>query len=102
MANLMRKLVPADYRVIPWKNGGGTTTEIFIHPEGAGWDTFEWRAGIADIAQSGPFSSFPGIDRSILLRTLDARESMLAEDGRELFIRASADSELVWATFDPV
>jgi environmental stress-induced protein Ves len=64
---MLRILTPRDYRVLPWKNGGGTTTEICIHPEDAGWDDFEWRVGIADIARSGPFSSFPGIDRSILL-----------------------------------
>ena len=64
---MIRVLTPRDYRVMPWKNGGGTTTEIYIHPEGAGWDAFDWRVGIADITQSGPFSSFPGIDRSIML-----------------------------------
>lgn len=60
-------LSPLAYRVMPWKNGGGTTTEIAVHPEGASWDDFLWRVGIADIRQSGPFSSFPGIDRSIML-----------------------------------
>jgi uncharacterized protein len=64
---MIRLLSPLAYRVKPWKNGGGTTTEIAVHPEGAGWDDFLWRVGIADIRQSGPFSSFPGIDRSILL-----------------------------------
>ena len=64
---MIRLLSPLAYRVMPWKNGGGTTTEIAVHPEGAGWDDFLWRVGIADIAQSGPFSSFAGIDRSIVL-----------------------------------
>ena len=64
---MIRLLAANTYRVMPWKIGRGTTTEIFIHPEGAGWDNFLWRVGIADIAQSGPFSSFPGIDRSIML-----------------------------------
>ncbi|MBK9607139.1 MAG: HutD family protein [Betaproteobacteria bacterium] len=64
---MIRLLHPLAYRAQPWKNGGGTTTEIAVHPEGAGWDDFLWRIGIADIRQSGPFSSFPGIDRSILL-----------------------------------
>src|SRR5215212_12048276 len=67
MPPMLRILAPRDYRVMPWKNGGGTTTEIYIHPEGAGWNEFEWRVGIADIGQSGPFSSFPGIARSIML-----------------------------------
>ena len=84
---MLSVLKPSDYRVMPWKNGGGTTTEIWIHPEGAGWDDFAWRVGIADIARSGPFSSFPGIERSILMLecpegsgmklTIDGNESML-------------------------
>lgn len=61
-----RHLTPADYRVMPWKNGQGTTTEIAAFPPGAGLDTFTWRISIADIATSGPFSSFPGIDRIVL------------------------------------
>ena len=64
---MIRLLSPLAYRVKPWKNGGGTTTEIAIYPEDAGWNDFLWRVGIADIRQSGPFSSFPGIDRSIVL-----------------------------------
>ena len=64
---MINLLSPLAYRVKPWKNGGGTTTEIAVHPEGAGWGDFLWRVTIADICESGPFSSFPGIDRSILL-----------------------------------
>ena len=82
---MIRVLPPGDYRVMPWKNGGGTTTEIWIHPPGAGWDAFEWRVGIADIAQSGPFSSFPGIDRSIMLLECPAGSGMrLSIDGRDV------------------
>ena len=64
---MIRLLTPLAYQVKPWKNGGGTTTDLAVHPDGAGWDDFLWRVGIADIRQSGPFSSFPGIDRSIML-----------------------------------
>ena len=82
---MIRILTPADYRVMPWKNGGGTTTEIHIHPPGAGWDAFDWRVGIADIAQSGPFSSFAGIDRSIMLLERPPDSGMrLAIDGRDV------------------
>lgn len=58
-------LAPADYRVMPWKNGGGTTREIIAHPS----DTtdFDWRLSIADIQVDGPFSSFPGYARTIML-----------------------------------
>ena len=82
---MIRLLAPRDYRVMPWKNGGGTTTEIFIFPEGAGWDTFRWRVGIADIRRSGPFSSFPGIARSIMLLECPAGSGMrLTIDSREI------------------
>ena len=78
-------LTTADYKRMPWKNGGGTTTEIWIEPPGAAWDAFEWRVGIADIAQSGPFSSFPGIDRSIMLLECPPGSAMqLSIDGRDV------------------
>ncbi|MBN9218552.1 MAG: HutD family protein [Mesorhizobium sp.] len=61
----MRVLRAADYRVMPWKNGGGTTTEIIVSPEGSGLDDFEWRVSMARVEGSGPFSSFAGIDRTL-------------------------------------
>ena len=64
---MIHLLSPLAYHVITWKNGGGTTIEIATDPEGAGWDEINWRVSIADIRTSGPFSQFPGIDRSILL-----------------------------------
>ena len=61
----MRILRAADYRVMPWKNGGGTTTEIAVSPDGAGLDEFDWRMSMARVEGSGPFSSFAGIDRTL-------------------------------------
>ncbi|TPI13945.1 HutD family protein [Mesorhizobium sp. B4-1-3] len=61
----MRILRAAGYRVMPWKNGGGTTTEIAISPDGAGLDDFDWRVSMARVETSGPFSSFAGIDRTL-------------------------------------
>src|SRR5262245_64441943 len=54
---------------MPWKNGLGTTREIAIDPPGASMSDagFRWRLSIADVAQSGPFSAFPGIDRTIMV-----------------------------------
>src|SRR5262245_39631329 len=54
---------------MPWKNGLGTTREIAIDPPGASMTdaAFRWRLSIADVAQSGPFSAFPGIDRTIMV-----------------------------------
>ena len=53
--------------VTPWRNGGGETREIISMPQDA--KDFNWRASVATIAQDGPFSAFPGIDRSITLLT---------------------------------
>ncbi|WP_246641693.1 HutD/Ves family protein [Paraburkholderia edwinii] len=57
----------ADLIAAPWKNGGGVTREIAAYPPGAGFDTFIWRVSLADVAQPGPFSSFAGIDRTLVL-----------------------------------
>jgi uncharacterized protein len=52
---------------MPWKNGRGTTREIASWPAGSDPGSFCWRASIATIAASAPFSRFDGIDRTILL-----------------------------------
>jgi environmental stress-induced protein Ves len=54
-----------------WKNGGGQTREIVRMPAGSTMDTFDWRASVAEIAASGPFSTFPGIDRVLVLLSGD-------------------------------
>jgi environmental stress-induced protein Ves len=50
---------------MPWKNGGGTTTEIAVSPQGAGLDDFDWRISMARIEADGPFSAFAGVDRTL-------------------------------------
>lgn len=52
---------------VPWKNGGGTTAEVAAFPEGSGFETFGWRLSMADVASDGPFSLFPGIDRTLIV-----------------------------------
>ncbi len=52
---------------VPWKNGGGTTAEVAAFPEGSGFETFGWRISMADVASDGPFSVFPGIDRTLIV-----------------------------------
>ena len=64
---MVRLLTPSDYRSMPWKNGAGRTTELAVHPAGAGLDAFAWRVSIANVERDGPFSAFPGIDRTIVL-----------------------------------
>lgn len=55
----------ADCRRMPWKNGGGETVEIAVSPAGAALDAFDWRVSMAKVAASGPFSTFPGIERTL-------------------------------------
>jgi hypothetical protein len=64
---MLQRFAITDLAATPWKNGGGSTREVVCQPPGAGMDAFDWRVSIASIAQSGPFSLFPGIDRTILL-----------------------------------
>lgn len=65
----MRIIRAADCRTMPWKNGGGTTTEIAVSPEGASLSDFDWRISMAHVGQDGPFSTFPGIDRTLSVLT---------------------------------
>jgi environmental stress-induced protein Ves len=55
------------------------TTEVAVFPPGAGLDDFDWRLAIADLDRSGPFSSFPGVDR--LLMMLPPGSATLTIDG---------------------
>jgi uncharacterized protein len=69
-------LTPDDYADQPWKNGKGTTREIA--KDGA--DPFLWRLSWAVVPESGPFSSFPGYDRSLTL--LSGGPMTLSHDGK--------------------
>jgi environmental stress-induced protein Ves len=76
----MRKLDAGSYRTMPWKNGGGNTTEIARAPAGDSLDDFEWRISMAQVAAAGPFSRFAGVDRSIAI--LDGDGLVLAIEGQ--------------------
>jgi environmental stress-induced protein Ves len=86
-----RILSPADYRRMPWQNGGGHTTEIAAHPPGSGFNSFAWRVSVADVQQDGPFSLFAGVDRTLVL--LSGAGMRLTGDGEPLELRT---------TFEPV
>jgi len=60
-----RILRSSDCQRMPWKNGGGTTIEIWKQVSATG--EMLWRLSIADVASDGPFSEFPGIDRWIMV-----------------------------------
>lgn len=89
----------ANLRSAPWKNGGGSTTEIAISPAGAHLDDFEWRVSLATIAQDGPFSSFPGIDRSLALVDGDG---VLLDFGDERFVLSPSEPLIEFAGEDAV
>ncbi|MCA0200445.1 MAG: HutD family protein [Proteobacteria bacterium] len=61
----MQLLRSSDYKCMPWKNGGGETIEIMVSPPAADFTSMDWRLSMATVASDGPFSSFPGIDRTL-------------------------------------
>lgn len=80
----MRIRHAGDYKVMPWKNGGGSTTEVDVWPAGASLETFDWRLSMARIEADGPFSSFAGIDRTLTL--LDGPRVELEVEGRRVIL----------------
>ena len=87
-----------DYVRQPWKNGGGWTTQLAASHDGA---EFDWRASIAEIEASGPFSTFAGCDRHIALLDgaamrleFDSAQPALLEQ-RLQFVRFNGD----WKTY---
>jgi len=55
----------ADRIAVPWKNGGGITREVAVHPPGSTLGNFGWRVSLAEVRTGGPFSTFSGIDRQM-------------------------------------
>ena len=58
----MKLLGPADYKLMLWKNGRGTTRELAVSPADSALDgkLFAWRVSIADVESDCEFSPFPG------------------------------------------
>lgn len=63
----MRILRHGDYRRMSWKNGLGVTEEVIAYPPQSDMASFGWRVSIAHVGADGPFSLFPGVDRTIAL-----------------------------------
>ena len=87
----------ADLVPVPWKNGGGTTTEIIAEPPGAQFHDFDWRISLATILQDGPFSVFPGVDRTLALvegpgLVLDVDDSRFMLDEIDAIIEFAGES----------
>jgi len=87
MAKLLRN---ADHRRMPWKNGGGETVEVIVHPEGADLSDFGWRISMATVASDGPFSVFPGIDRTLAVLSGEGMDLSIEGLGDRLLTPASA------------
>ncbi|WP_027488405.1 HutD/Ves family protein [Allorhizobium undicola] len=84
----MQLLKSANYKTVPWKNGGGVTREVALHRDESLHPDFMWRVSIATVAEDGPFSAFPGIDRSIavlagngMVLETDGHSTTLMKDG---------------------
>jgi environmental stress-induced protein Ves len=57
-------ILPNTWRVQPWKNGRGTTSEVIRVPDA---EDYQLRISVAEVIESGPFSTFPGYTRWSLL-----------------------------------
>lgn len=55
----------SEFQSMPWKNGGGISHEIFRYPEQT--IDWQWRISTAEVSNAGPFSLFPGYQRSLTL-----------------------------------
>jgi environmental stress-induced protein Ves len=78
----MNILIPfAGLSALPWKNGSGSSTTIALGPPEAGLDDFDWRISLATIAEDGPFSRYPGVDRTLAL--VEGNGMTLDIDGSE-------------------
>lgn len=86
----MRLLRNNDHRRMPWKNGGGETVEVIVHPEDASLSDFGWRVSMATVASDGPFSVFPGIDRTLAVLSGDGMDLTIEGLGDRLLTPASA------------
>lgn len=63
---MTRHLTPADYSVMPWANGKGTTIEMLKIVEN---DRLKWRLSRASVVENGEFSIFPGVERNLTVLT---------------------------------
>jgi uncharacterized protein len=89
---------PSSFRRMPWKNGGGATTELWCEPSGAALDAFDLRLSVAEIDRDGPFSAFAGVDRTLIL--LDGPGMVLRfPDGRSRPVTPD-DPEILFAGED--
>ncbi|CDZ42175.1 HutD family protein [Neorhizobium galegae] len=85
----MKILRASDYKRMPWKNGGGETVEIAVHPAGTSIEDFDWRISMASVASDGPFSSFPDVDRTLAILSGDGIDLTVDGDTSVTLTRSS-------------
>jgi hypothetical protein len=73
---------------LPWKNGGGVTRTVAVHPPGSDLESFDWRVSIAELRRSGPFSVFSGVERHMAV--LSGRLSLSIDGGAPLILTADS------------
>ena len=62
------RVIPAsDYRSERWRNGAGWTRQVHAQAPASGDSSWDWRISIAEIEADADFSSFPGIERILVL-----------------------------------
>lgn len=76
---MKRLLTQADFIVMPWRNGQGSTTELFRADENG---QLKWRISTARVAQDGDFSIFPRVARN--LTVISGHGFRLVGDGVDL------------------
>jgi environmental stress-induced protein Ves len=55
------------FQVMPWKNGGGITSELYKIHDPINPSDFLFRLSKASVESSGPFSLFPDTERTLIL-----------------------------------
>ena len=70
---------------MPWRNGGGITRELLRRPTVAASGDFDWRLSVAEVSVDGPFSTFSGYDRILVLVSGTGMD--LHIDGEEIALR---------------
>jgi uncharacterized protein len=82
----MQKLDRSTWVTDKWKNGRGTTTEAWVTPRGADWESFDARVSVARVEEPGPFSDLPGVDRTLVV-TSGSGLKLDTADGSALTLR---------------
>ena len=96
---MIRHLRPADYTVMPWANGQGTTTEL-CRIDQAG--QLRLRLSRAAVVADGAFSQFPGIDRNLTVLTGPGFDLVSPQTGAGLHQRARPLCPVVFAGDVPI